>query len=352
MGLPIHIDPVFPSQVPAAPSSPPTAPVGTLLVTNSPSSQWGWLVDLSVPQWKPSRAKTYTLALTMGGEWVPFTPPIISSTWMSPLSHPVAIRHEFPWSCGIPIQGSIYVPVVAVVTPGTQNVTACDMLRIIANRLLEDYVTATPQPVSSMWSIDDWFQAIDQSQQDFIRDSGVVVTHYGYEGDTDTSLGITPNVEYRALPDDTIDVLRVGWISLDNSGAYSAIDELPRDDAWSLDAMDSNWEIDLGSPKPTGYNESLPRTPSLYFVHPPSDAGRVDLLTVAVPAALNSCDVRITVPDEFSVYVIWGAISILLSKQGEAHDPQRAEYAASRYQEGLMLAKMLLDKPFIAATEV
>jgi hypothetical protein len=200
---------------------------------------------------------------------------------------------------------------------------------------------------SSMWSVDEWKAAINESQRNFLRDTEVVVTHQGFRGDTNTGIGVVPGTEAVGLPQGTISVERVAWITFDtqNPAQVEAVNELPRDDAWTLDIGDSGWEADQ-QPAPTEYTESIPAPLTIYLSHPPSDIGSIDLMSISLPAALSNTGVAIGVPDVFAQYLVYGALAILLSKSGEAFDPVRSDYCLARYTEGVALAKHLLDMPF------
>jgi hypothetical protein len=55
--------------------------------------------------------------------------------------------------------------------------------------------------------------AVDQAQKDFLRDTGVVAWHDGYQSPTDnTALGVTPQTESVQLEQDASDWRRFAWI--------------------------------------------------------------------------------------------------------------------------------------------
>lgn len=380
MGLPIIIPPPLTDTNPAGHASliPPLNPI---LVMTDNSQEHGFWVCAEVPKrriqyfylvppslWVPftpignrdafvsaeiPRRRVAYRHLLPATQWVPFIdPPIVMSSWWTasvmasaPLRALLRDPSRHPALIAALNQATSFVVVVPPIVPGTQSLCDNDLLRVVAQRTLEP-VLALPGPSTTMWTRQDWIQALDQAQKDFIQESGLIVAHLGYKGDTDTSLNTTPQIQYLPMPQDMIEILRVAWESYDASNNLKGISELPRDDAWSLDAMDSKWEVDLGSPDPTAYNESLPRIPAIYFVHPPADIGRADLLYIALPTTLNGTCVPMTVPDEFCPYIVYGALKTLLNMPGEANDPQRAAYCQSRWEEGLALAKMLLMKPF------
>jgi hypothetical protein len=85
-------------------------------------------------------------------------------------------------------------------------------------------------------------------------------------------------------------------------------------------------------------SETPPLT--MQLVPPLSDLGILDLVSVNRGAVLNPVTpVALGVPDDFAFVVKFGALADLLSKDGLANDPARAQYAESRYQQGVKIAK-------------
>src|SRR5208282_1616757 len=67
---------------------------------------------------------------------------------------------------------------------------------------------------STQWAIGDFLDAINQAQNDWLRDSGMVVKHIGYEEPgIQTGIGVVPQTEAVPLPQDCIDILRAAWIA-------------------------------------------------------------------------------------------------------------------------------------------
>ena len=201
---------------------------------------------------------------------------------------------------------------------------------------------------STMWSgISDFTTALNQAQNDWLKETGMVVSHLGYEdGSTNTGIGVVPGTEAVGLPQDCIDILRAAWIAYDTATppAPAAITDLPRDDAWSLDNLQPGWENTLSAP-PEEYVESISPVQQIYIAYQPSDIGAVDLLYVAVGAALSNTGVLLTVPDIGVSGVTWRALEYLLRKVGEAEDVNRADYAGLRYRENVALCKFMSIPP-------
>jgi len=231
------------------------------------------------------------------------------------------------------------------------SVTDVDLLNTVSDRLLEPRLVP-PAPTTTQWTTSDFTNAIDQAQKDFVKQTGIVVTQLGFTGDANTAIGVVPETKAVQMPQDIIDILRLAWIAYDttNPVIISDIEELPRESAWSLDNGDSDWEYDNGIP-PAGYTEDESPVQWVYLEHPPGDIGKLDLIYCAVSSALSNTGVVISVPDDFAPYLIWGALEILLKKDGEAQDLARAGYCHERFLEGVIMAKALLSLPFRMAAE-
>ena len=99
-------------------------------------------------------------------------------------------------------------------------------------------------------------------------------------------------------------------------------------------------------------------TPSVYSVFhlapvalelypPPLATGTVELIVVAPvvtvggsPATVYNTPTVLGIPDDFAWAATWGALADLLALDGPGKDIPRAQYAESRYQEGVQAAKL------------
>jgi hypothetical protein len=135
-----------------------------------------------------------------------------------------------------------------------------------------------------------------------------------------------------SLPEDTISVCRAAIVS----GGVETV--LTRVDGWMLDNGAVGWESSQATPY--GYVEdSSSGTLQVTLAPTPNANGTLNLIIVADPLVVKHCW-PVPIPALFSIYVKWGVIADMLSKEGEANDPQRAGYAEARYQEGIELANL------------
>jgi hypothetical protein len=91
------------------------------------------------------------------------------------------------------------------------------------------------------------------------------------------------------------------------------------------------------------WNESTLPTRKLDIAPLPSNTGTLSHLYVAVSATLTGLGVPLVIPETFSWAITWGVIADLLSSDGEAFDPKRANYAESRYEQGVELCRLLIE---------
>jgi hypothetical protein len=89
---------------------------------------------------------------------------------------------------------------------------------------------------------------------------------------------------------------------------------------------------------PSVYLQSTEPPISFDTDQPPSYAGSYELLTVEAGPALSVGNPSLlSVPDDWTHVIKWGALADLLSRESNAKDPARATYCNQRYKMGLAL---------------
>lgn len=130
-----------------------------------------------------------------------------------------------------------------------------------------------------------------------------------------------------------ISVFRVVWKDPSNVRYV-----LHRDTEHGYSSFDSGWSTTPGMPE----SFSIITTPklTLQLMPPPIDVGTLEVVASIIPNTLDPANPANTlyIPDNFEWVVRWGAVSELLSQNGEPHDELRAQYAAARYTHGLQLS--------------
>lgn len=143
------------------------------------------------------------------------------------------------------------------------------------------------------------------------------------------SVTVSPNTASYDLPSDTISICRAAFDG----------EVLTRLDEWQLDNGSVGWESTTGTPY--GYiEEGSAGSLKVTLVPTPDTSGTLNLIIVANQAAVEEDCSTVPIPAVFSPYVKWGVIADLLSKEGEANEPQRAAYAEGRFAEGVELARL------------
>lgn len=181
---------------------------------------------------------------------------------------------------------------------------------------------------SGLWATDEVLALVNQRQYDFLKRTALILTR--------ATIPTIPQEHRQALPSDWIMTQRVVW--LDGSGNFT---EIPRSDGWEADHAIPTWPNTTAT-QPALYTDGESQTLTLEIMPAASQPGSLQILYVALSTQLTGAGVTFTVPDEFVPAIKWGVIADMLGKVGRAFDPQRAQYAESRYEEGVQAAKIML----------
>lgn len=111
-------------------------------------------------------------------------------------------------------------------------------------------------------------------------------------------------------------------------------------DTWELDNGMTEWGTDTGTPY-AWHETTLPQQ-QIAIAPTPDDVGQIGLLYVALANVLDGTGVALTVPDDWTPYILWGTLGELLSSDGPSYDPVRAKYCQQRFDEGVELARLVL----------
>ena len=142
-----------------------------------------------------------------------------------------------------------------------------------------------------------------------------------------------------ALPQNLIDIRRVAWANSATSMAYI---ELPMADVWEMDHGLAKWPS-REAPSPEVYLED--HLPSLTIaVNPiPTDAGEMELTFVSRGTIVDGSGMLLSIPNDFTPYLAWGVRADMLAQEMEAQDPIRAQHCEERFEEGIELARLLVQ---------
>jgi hypothetical protein len=180
-----------------------------------------------------------------------------------------------------------------------------------------------------MFTVQEIVDALNIAQEKFMRDCTPILTRAGQ--------GSTPQVARYALPPDWIWTRRLTW-----QGFQQQVKSLSRVDAFELDQGLQDWQQNFADPQFYNDGSDLP-TLTVELAKAPAGVGVMTLLYQAQPVTLTGGGVFISVPDELESAVLYGALAILLSSDGQAFDPERAQYCEDRYQLAVQLTNTLME---------
>jgi hypothetical protein len=209
------------------------------------------------------------------------------------------------------------------------SVTDTDLIKDITYHLLENgnaNATGTTL-ITSIWSITKIVNALNQRQDQFLKETNLILTR--------ANIAAVPQQPRYAAPTDCVSILRVTWENTDGD-----IKALIRTDAWQLDQGLTDWGTDYATP--VAWQESTSAALTFDIAKAPDDAGAMTMLYTALGTTLTGLGVTMSIPDEWSPYIKWGALADLLASDGAGCDPTRAAYCESRFQEGVELGKTIL----------
>lgn len=212
------------------------------------------------------------------------------------------------------------------------NVTDADLVKQIQRHLLEP-VDVQTWVGSDQFTMQDVISAIQRRRDQFLLETGMVLHH---QKNT-----IAPPPDGRIYLDESIiTVRRAAW-----QLTTGQVIPLQRDDVWSFNAYFPAWVQGPNRPDVEPASFSVGETPPLVMqiVPPPQDTGRLDLVVIDRGPLLNPSatpnGVLLGIPDDWTWVVKFGALADLLSKDGLAMDPARAQYCEARWTQGIALAK-------------
>lgn len=233
-------------------------------------------------------------------------------------------RDTFSGSVGAPFYD---LPTVIPALRG-YTVTDRDLVTDVEYALMEP-PTPTVWTGTSMFTLADVTGAIQRRRDQFLRETGAVVTR--------AVLVVTPDANGRfTLPSNVVTVRRMAWIA-----ANGVVTPLQRDDEWGLTHYDVAWPIPVNPTEqwPTTYSVGVTPPLVVQFGPPPSSSGSIEILAIVLGDAVDpTVPTLLRVPDDWAWVVKWGALADLLGIQGTAFDPRRSAHAQARWTLGIQLA--------------
>ena len=211
-----------------------------------------------------------------------------------------------------------------VIPASAYSYSVCQLMEEIKYHMLENPLQGFAH---GLWTVAEVLQYTNQRIYRFLVETGALLTR--------TTIPVAAGSYVVDLPTNWIEIRRVAWTSA------GVTKELPREDAFTLDAWKPTWES-VGETTPSCYVEDPNPSLQVRLAPVPTVAGTVDLIGVAAPDAVTAVCLPLPLPDEWCVYVKWGVMADMLSKEGEANDPERAQICESRWKEGVSLCRLML----------
>jgi hypothetical protein len=180
---------------------------------------------------------------------------------------------------------------------------------------------------SGLWSADEIASYLNLRQRRLLYETGCVCKR--------GTLITVPNELRYPLPADWIQTRRAMWLD-----PGSGVHPLLRSEIWYLDYGLVSWE-ETFSKIPLVYMDDVLPTLEVQIAPASSDGGVLQLLYVAIGAALSNTGVAITVPDDLVPILKWGVLAEMFGKVGRAHDPEKAAYCEERFALGCTAATFL-----------
>lgn len=218
-----------------------------------------------------------------------------------------------------------------------------DLYVLMQYHLLEAVAWNPWAGVSAQFSASDLLNAVQSTRDEVLSITGCTQTR-----------SLIPAVAGRIqLLDTVIDIRRLAYLpaAFQAGGygvgayglgpyGYSAYQLSPAsvvwpEDTWGEQAFNRNY---TSAPAGTPLAYLLSTEPPISFDTdaPPGGAGNYELLTVSAGASLAvTTPSLLSVPDDWTHVIKWGALAELLSRESNAKDIPRADYCQKRYRLGL-----------------
>lgn len=190
--------------------------------------------------------------------------------------------------------------------------------------------------VSDMWTIGEWVDYLNVRMAHFTAETKLILNRES------PFSSVTNQTQYdlgTAVSTDLLEVHRVAW--LDSSGVSHGLRE---DSTLTYDRLLPSWTVSEASQEPEVYVRQGRPQLKIEILPAPSATGTIDILYTKRPAQLPQTPDATTldIVNDFTPYIKWGALADVFAKEGQANDPQKAEYCEVRYQEGIAIARAVL----------
>lgn len=247
----------------------------------------------------------------------------LTGFWVGDYTIPV--DNTFPsW---LPLDGT---NVIVAASPRAYTLTDTNLYSIIIYHLIEPQMVANAWVGTTQFNRDDLTQAYERRQNEILTITSAHVTN-------PASIVLPVNTRSIVLADTILDVRRARYVPVVQPPKPLT---LWRGDPTSFAAFSPAYRQTPQNPRNYALSDTPPLELDVDF--PPAAPGSLDLLTTiaCTPPNLPANPVTLNIPNDWSWVLKWGMLMDLMNKQGEAQDTARAQYATTRYGEGLELMQM------------
>lgn len=202
--------------------------------------------------------------------------------------------------------------------------TDAEVLTEVASATIEDALFS-----SGLWTITEILAYTNLRQQRFLKATRCVAGT--------AIIPWTPGQPEHDLPADWIDTILARW----HSFVEDTWVPIPQSDSFELDHISPDTALTVHPPQ--GFRDSDLETLRIALGPAPTAPGELEIVYVALAAALDGSGIPFEVPDMLVPYLKYGILADMLSKDGRGQDLLRARYCEQRFEEGIALASALTD---------
>lgn len=218
---------------------------------------------------------------------------------------------------------SVQLPVLR-----SRNWTLNNMVLEIQYEILENPAGISGADMSGQTTIQAILNSIQTARNRFVLDTRLPLSVHSAFGNPPSPDGMI------TFNQSSVYVHRAAWQDIPSSTWTN----LWREDAWSIDKNNIQWELQPG--QPNSYSEAENSPLMLQLNPPPVNEGMVEALTVdSLVIDTTNPNSLFNIPDEWIHAVKYGALSELLSADSQINDPLRAQYAETRYTQAVEFAR-------------
>ena len=223
--------------------------------------------------------------------------------------------------------------------------TALQLQTVTEQTLLHDiqyHTLETPNSGASlgsdMWTIGEWVDYANSRAARFTAETKLVLSR------ETPFASVIDQSQYdlgTSVSTDLLEVHRVAW--LDASGNSHGLRE---DSTLTYDRLLPTWTTAAASQEPEAYVRAGRPQLKMEILPAPDAAGTVDVLYTKRPTQLpqTADTTALEIPNDFVPYIKWGTMADLFAKEGQANDPQKAQYCEARWREGIIIARAVLQR--------